>query len=216
MFGVKHLDHASPPCLDPSPVAACPIYLLQRKLCRCCLLHIKGMPPASHKQGLFLKCAMASIWTQTTLRPFRELLTGQIPHSLSNHFYFMVDWLVPSFHAIVAHSQVARNAWNDEVPNLEKFNVSKQHSAKSEPRFWPQNSPEQHFSVFQHPNETRGSFCSPSTFFTLYLDDLQWKEERQIGDRRSHRLMAKAGTESVYLQPSVCQLGTGSEHYGYF
>lgn len=28
--------------------------------------------------------------------------------------------------------------------------------------------------------------------------------------------MAKAGTESVYLQPSVCQLGTGSEHYGYF
>lgn len=62
----------------------------------------------------------------------------------------------------------------------------------------------------------RGSFCYPSTFFTLYLDDLQWKEERQIGDRRSHRLMAKAGTESVYLQPSVCLLGTGSELYSYF
>lgn len=49
---------------------------------------------------------------QTTLRPFRELLTEQIPRSLSHHFYFMADWFVPSFHAIVPHSQVARNALN--------------------------------------------------------------------------------------------------------
>lgn len=65
---------------------------------------------------------------QPTLRPFRELLTEQIPHSLSNHFYFMVDRFVPGLHATVFPSQVARNALNSGY---------KEEGSESRKRQWP-------------------------------------------------------------------------------
>lgn len=72
---------------------------------------------------------------QAALRPFKELLTEQIPCSLSNHLLFMVDLLAPMLPSD-SHSIVARNAWmlskRLKVLNLVKHKYFKQSRNRAE------------------------------------------------------------------------------------